>query len=90
VLGAEAPLIGELEAIIRAGAAGGELRDDLAAEPLALAIAGLTDLALVQHWATDGGNPTLEEIPELVLTLLLGAGSPTEARERPDERTDEP
>jgi AcrR family transcriptional regulator len=42
----------------------------------ALAIAGLADLALVQHWASDDGKPTLEEIPELVLTLLLGAGPP--------------
>jgi hypothetical protein len=74
-LEAEAPLIGELEAIIQAGVSSGELREDVAAEPPALAIAGLTDLALVQHWATDGSKPTLGEIPELVLTLLLGAGS---------------
>jgi AcrR family transcriptional regulator len=77
VMGAEAPLVGELEAIIRDGAAAGELRDDLPAELLALAIAGLTDLALVQHWASDSTKPCLREIPELVLSLLLGPRSPS-------------
>jgi AcrR family transcriptional regulator len=75
VIGAEAPLVGELEAIIEEGTASGELRDDLPADQLALAIAGLTDLALVQHWASDSTQPTLEEIPELVLSLLLGPGT---------------
>ena len=41
-------------------------------ELLALAIAGLTDLALAQHWASDGTKPSLPEIPALVLTLLVG------------------
>jgi AcrR family transcriptional regulator len=77
VMGAEAPLVGELEAIIRQGAAGGELRDDIPADLLALAITGLTDLALVQHWASDGTEPTLEQIPQLVLSLLLGPESPS-------------
>jgi AcrR family transcriptional regulator len=75
VLGAEAPLVGELEAIVRSGVARGEVRGDVPAELLALAIAGLTDLALVQHWASGGTRPRLAEIPELVLRLLLGAGS---------------
>jgi AcrR family transcriptional regulator len=75
VIGAEAPLVGELEAILRQGSARGELRDDVPAEPLALAIAGLTDLALVEHWASDDSTPSLEAIPELVLTLLLGPRS---------------
>jgi AcrR family transcriptional regulator len=75
VIGAEAPLVGELEAIIRQSAADGELRNDIPADQLALAIAGLTDLALVQHWASDGTKPSLEQIPELVLSLLLGPRS---------------
>jgi AcrR family transcriptional regulator len=74
VIGAEAPLVDELEATIRQGSAGGELRDDIPADLLAVAIAGLTDLALVQHWASDSTKPSLEEIPELVLSLLLGPG----------------
>jgi AcrR family transcriptional regulator len=77
VIGAEAPLVDELEAIIRQGAADGELRDDLPADQIALAIAGLTDLALVQHWASGGAKPSLEQIPELVLSLLLRPGSPS-------------
>src|SRR5262249_39272599 len=46
VIQAEWPLTGALEAIIRDGADRGELRSDLPADLLALAIAGLTDLAL--------------------------------------------
>jgi AcrR family transcriptional regulator len=80
VISAEAPLVGEFEAIIRQGATDGELRNDVPADLLALAIAGLTDLALVQHWASDSTKPTLEQIPELVLSLLLGPGSPSSSK----------
>jgi AcrR family transcriptional regulator len=72
VILAEAPLTGELETILREGARSGELRDDLPAEILALALAGLADLALAQHWASGGALPALQEIPGMVLTLLLG------------------
>ena len=72
VIGAERPLTAGLEAIVRDGTGRGELRSDIPAEVLALAIAGLTDLALAQHWASGGSRPSLEEIPELVLVLLLG------------------
>ena len=72
VIWAEAPLVDEFAAILRQGRARGELRDDVPAELLARAIAGLTDLALVEHWASDDSTPSLEAIPELVLTLLLG------------------
>lgn len=72
VIGAEAPLVDELEAILRQGTARGELRADVPAELLARAIAGLTDLALVEHWASDDSTASLEAIPERVLTLLLG------------------
>jgi AcrR family transcriptional regulator len=75
VMGAEAPLVGQLAAILRQGSARGELRDDVPAELLALAVAGLTDLALVEHWASDDSTPSLDAIPELVLTLLLGPRS---------------
>jgi hypothetical protein len=75
--GRRGALVGELEAIIREGAASGELRDDVPADLLALAIGGLTDLALVQHWASDGTKPSPEEIPGLVLSLVLGPGSPS-------------
>src|SRR5262252_2742352 len=45
VIGAEWPLTGELEAIIIDGMQNGELRSDVPADLLALAIAGMTDLA---------------------------------------------
>jgi AcrR family transcriptional regulator len=76
VIGAEWPLTGELEAIIQEGLHNGEFRADVPPDLLALAVAGLTDLALVQHWASDGTRPTLAEIPDLVLTLLVGARRP--------------
>ena len=72
VIGAEWPLTAALETIIADGMYDGELRGDVPADLLALAIAGLTDLALAQHWASDGTRPTLAEIPALVLTLLVG------------------
>ncbi|SRR5205823_7675143 len=72
VIGAEWPLTAELETIIAAGMQKGEIRSDMPTELLALAIAGLTDLALAQHWASDGTKPSLPEIPALVLTLLVG------------------
>ena len=80
VIRAEAPLVGELEATLREGSGRGELRGDVPAALLALAIAGLTDLALVEHWASEGTRPGIEEIPELVLTLLLGPQSPGAGR----------
>src|SRR5207237_6871392 len=72
VILAEAPLVGELETILRQGARSGELRDDVPAEILALALAGLADLAMAQHWASGDARPALHEIPETVLPLLLG------------------
>lgn len=71
VIGAEWPLTAQLEAMITDGIHAGELRGDTSADLLALAIAGLTDLALAQYWASDGTRPSLAEIPALVLTLLL-------------------
>jgi AcrR family transcriptional regulator len=71
VINAEAPLTGELTAILEDGARRRQLRTDLPSEQLALAIAGLTDLALAQHWASGGTAPTREEIPELVLRVVL-------------------
>jgi AcrR family transcriptional regulator len=72
VILAEQPLVGELESIIREGVAHGELRNDVSEQLLALAIAGLTDLALVEYWAEDGLTRSLDAIPDLVLALLLG------------------
>lgn len=59
----EAPLVGQLKAILREGAHRGELRKDVPADLVALAIAGLTDLALVQHWASDGTDQIWRRSP---------------------------
>jgi AcrR family transcriptional regulator len=75
VIDAEAPFTEELTAILAEGARRRQLRSDLPAEQLALAIAGLTDLALAQHWTSGGSEPTLEEIPELVLRVVLDGRS---------------
>jgi AcrR family transcriptional regulator len=72
VIGAEWPLTTQLEAIIADGMQKGEIHNDVPADLLALALAGLTDLALSQHWASGGTRPSLTEIPALVLTLLVG------------------
>jgi hypothetical protein len=71
VIQAEAPITDALAAAVADGARRKQLRTDLPAEQLALAIAGLTDLALAQHWASGGTEPRLEEIPELVLRVVL-------------------
>jgi AcrR family transcriptional regulator len=73
VIRAEDPLVAMLEAIVNEGIDRGEMRDDVPPRLVALAIAGLADLALVEHWATDHANPSLEDIPELVLSLVLGS-----------------
>jgi len=72
VIRAEDPLVTKLAAIVNEGVGRGELRGDVPAGLVALAIAGLTDLALVEHWASDGTGPKLADVPDLVLTLVLG------------------
>jgi AcrR family transcriptional regulator len=72
VIAAEQPLLGTLEALLREGARSGELRADLPPVLLAAALAGLVDLALVRSWASDGTDPAIEQIPDLVLQALLG------------------
>jgi AcrR family transcriptional regulator len=71
VIEAEAPITDAIAAAVADGARRRQLRTDVPAEQLALAIAGLADLALAQHWASGGTEPTLEEIPELVLQVVL-------------------
>ncbi len=89
VIGSEAPLVGKLAEAVREGAGRGELRADLSPELLALAIAGLCDLALAQHWASDGTSPGIDEIPGLVLSLLFGPDpSETEATKSRDLETE--
>jgi AcrR family transcriptional regulator len=71
VIDAEAPLTDALQTALADGARLGQLRTDLPPDRLALAIAGLTDLALARHWSSGGKEPRLAEIPELVLRVVL-------------------
>lgn len=71
VIRAEQPLVEALSAMLAALHPSHGVRRDVPPDVLALALAGLTDLALVRHWASGGTEPTLAEIPELVVTLLL-------------------
>lgn len=86
VINAEAPFTGELTAILEEGVRRRQLRTDLPTEQLALAIAGLTDLVLAQHWASGGSNPTRDEIPELVLRIVLD-GRPHRTKPSARERS---
>ena len=79
VIAAEAPYVDELTAILTVGAERGEVRRDTPAEALALALAGLADLALVRYWASGASTPTLDEIPELVVSLFLDGAGPRTA-----------
>ena len=76
---AEAPYVDELTAILTVGAERGEVRRDTPAETLALALAGLADLALVRCWASGASTPRLDEIPELVVSLFLDGAGPRTA-----------
>jgi AcrR family transcriptional regulator len=76
-----APFVMKLAEVVGEGVARGEIRDDRPPEQLALVFVGMLSLMYVQHWATEGGWPTLDEIPELVVTLFVdGAGARKEAR----------
>jgi AcrR family transcriptional regulator len=72
VIRAEQPLVEALGSILAALPPSQRVRHDVPPHVLALALAGLTDLALAQHWTSGGTEPSLTEIPELVTTLLLG------------------
>jgi AcrR family transcriptional regulator len=72
---AAAPFLQQVERILECGRERGEVRGDVSPQELALWFVGLDDLALAQHFATEGRWPALEEIPELVVRQFLeGAG----------------
>lgn len=79
VVDAEGPLIEQLEAILEQGRARGDVRSDVPPHLLALALLGLTDLALANHWASENSDSAIDDIPELVLTLLLGHAAAADA-----------
>lgn len=66
---------GMVSSILNTGIENGEIRDDKPTPQLAMVFLGLLTLLYVQHWKTDGAWPSLDEIPDLVVTLFMdGAG----------------
>ncbi len=71
VLRAAAPYLEAVERVLVDGVAAGELRTDRPLPQLVLLFAGLGQLSLARHFASGGVWPTLEEIPDLVVTAFL-------------------
>ncbi len=71
-----APYVAVVAAALERGLARGEIRGDRPLPQLALLFVGLLGLMYGQHWGSGGAWPTLDEIPELVVTSFLdGAGA---------------
>jgi AcrR family transcriptional regulator len=90
IVGHLAPYVAEVEKVLARGRASREIRRDLPAPRLALVFVGLLVLLFVQHWGSGGAWPTLDEIPQLVVTLFLdGAGreAPKRGRARVTDRS---
>jgi AcrR family transcriptional regulator len=66
-----APFVSKLTDVLEEGAARGEIRGDRPPQQLALMFVGMLSLMYVQRWATDGGWPSLDEIPELVVGMFV-------------------
>ena len=80
VLASAAPFITKVIEILDAGVARGEVRADTPTAQLALVFVGLDDLALLQHWGSDGAWPTLDQIPDLVVGQFLDGAAPRDER----------
>jgi AcrR family transcriptional regulator len=76
VIEAAAPFISRVREILADGVKLGEVRADIPVEELALVFVGLGDLALIQHWGSEGAWPALEQIPDLITALFLEGASP--------------
>ncbi len=71
IVQAAAPFMEKVVTILIDGVQRGEIAGDVGVEQLTLTIVGLTLLLLAQHWRAGGGWPTLDEIPDYVVGLLL-------------------
>lgn len=63
--------------ILERGVERGEIRADKPTAQLALVFLGLLTLLYIQHWKSDGAWPSLEEIPDLVVTLFIDGAKRT-------------
>jgi AcrR family transcriptional regulator len=71
IVQAAAPFMEKVVTILIDGVQRDEIDGDVGVEQLTLTIVGLTLLLLAQHWRAGGGWPTLDEIPDYVVGLLL-------------------
>lgn len=65
------PFIEVISKILEDGVDRGEIRKDVPIAQLSLFFLGMLTLLYVQHWKSNGMWPTLEEIPDLVVTLFI-------------------
>ncbi len=77
-----APYVAKVEEVLERGAARGEIRRDRPPAQLALLFVGTLVLLFVQHWGSGGAWPTLEEIPELAVSIFLDGAHPPGRRSR--------
>ncbi len=71
-----APFTHAVQEILSEGAACGEVRTDRPPDQLALLFLGMLALLYGQHWASEGTWPTLDELPELLVTSFLDGATP--------------
>jgi len=77
-----APFLGLVEDILARGVRSKEIRADLPLSQRALLFVGLLALLFVQHWGSDGEWPTLNALPELVVSAFLEGAAPRGAPRR--------
>ncbi len=74
------PYLAAVEDVLADGRRRGEVRGDVPVSELALGFVGFLTLLYVQHWGTGGAWPTLDELPDLAVTMFLdGAAGPLPA-----------
>lgn len=76
-----APYMQKVEAVLSAGVAAGEIRDDRPAAVMALTFVGMLALFYIQHWGSGGVWPALNDVPELVVGAFLD-GAATHHKKR--------
>ena len=69
-----APFLDAVAGILEAGVRRGEVRRDRPVPQLALLFTGTLALLYIQHWQSDGGWPTMDEIPDLAVDTFLDGG----------------
>ena len=75
-----APYLRQVQQVLARGIEAGEIRDDRPVSQLALAFVGFLVMLYVQHWGSGGTWPTVDEIPELAVTLFFDGAARREAR----------